>query len=195
MKNLASVVGLALLAAASLTACASQPAGPSIAHVTTDKFSKVVSINGVSLSDTPFGGIGKKWYLRSWVDKDTKAVTHQLYVWVNYVGDWKFYQSASDDTAQPLAFTSIARDVSDCSGGKVCILSETFGLDIPDSKLRATADKGFQVKIMAKTGEWIVLSIIPEQIQKQLTGVDQANALISGVPPVAPPAVPTPYKS
>jgi hypothetical protein len=82
--------------------------------------------------------------LRTWIEKDSKIVTHQLYVTISYFNRWRFYQSATDDTANALQFTLINREINNCQD--LCSFTETVGVEIADSFLRQKALTGFQVK-------------------------------------------------
>jgi hypothetical protein len=67
------------------------------------EFDQSVKVIGLHLFDNPFGGIIKEWFLRSFINKKTKAVSHQLYVQLNYRGEeWHFYTTAADDSATSL---------------------------------------------------------------------------------------------
>jgi hypothetical protein len=135
-----------------------------------DQYSPSAKIIGKKLMDDHTFSLAV-WYLRSFVDKKTGLVSHQLYVDTDYYGAWHFYQSANDDTEAALPFTQIDRQVISCTGWQ-CHYDETFGLDLDDSVLRAKAATGFNVKVSAKDGAAIILQIVPEQIQPQLTAIE-----------------------
>jgi|GEM_PF-2518990 len=157
-----------------LAACASVPLEKQTVTVQDDQFSHDATIVGTKLFENPFGGIFKEWFLRSFVDKKTGAVTHQLYVNTHYLGEWHFYDSAADDTATSLRFIPIGREVGDCHG--LCDFDETFGLMLDDDVLRNRASTGFKVKVSAKDGSAFILTIPPGQIQPQLAAVDGYRA-------------------
>lgn len=176
---LSVVVGLLF----ALSACASSvPSGfhhdqqgklvENMPTVQNDKFSPVATVVGLSQFDNPFGGIAKQWFLRSFVDKKTGVVTHQLYLTIDYLGDWISLDLASTDQAQPLELTPIDTNVGDCSLGS-CDLSETIGLTINDAFLRDRVKTGFQVKLTGKSGISFVIDITPGMISKQLIIVDR----------------------
>ena len=156
----------------SLDALCRQPAPPRIQSIEDDKFDPAVKITGFELYTNPFGGTTRSWAIRSWVDKHSHTVVHQLYVEISYLGDWKFFHTAFDDTARSLEVVEIKRDTGDCSLGQ-CSLYETIGLQLDDSVLRSRLQQGYSVKISAKSGDSLVLDISPDQIRLQLDAVDK----------------------
>lgn len=165
MKAVAVVIICSLL-----VSCGGAPLQKQTVGTQDDQYSPSATIVGTKLFDNPFGGVSKEWFIRSFIDKKTGAVTHQLYVETSYIGDWKYYQSANDDTAAPLPFIVIDREVGDCTGG--CSLEETFALGLQGSVLRAKAATGYSVKISAHDGTAFILSVPPGQIQPQLAAID-----------------------
>jgi hypothetical protein len=141
-------------------------------QLTDDKFSPLLSFVGLPASVNPFGGTFRLWQLRTWIDKQSHKVSHQLYVTTRYMGSWRFYEAAADDGANELPLVKIASDVEDCAGG--CSLVETFGIDIPDATLRTKALTGFQIKVSAKSGDSLILDVTPAQIQSELVTTNQA---------------------
>ena len=136
-----------------------------------DEFEKNATIKGV---EKPIEGSKYKNYLlRSWVSKDSGKVTNQLYVSYNYTSsDWRFYRNAKDENADVLDFIEIDRDVN-CSGSMYssqCTYFETFGITIPTEKLRDNKE-GYRVKISAKSGDDLIISITSDQIRKQLEAI------------------------
>ena len=164
-----------LAAIISLSGCATPDGGTAAAlHIRSiedDQFSKNVVINGAEVYVNPFGGTFRSWFIRSWVDKKTHAVSHQLYVDISYIGQWEFFSFAADDTAKTLDVTKINSKVGDCFGG--CSLSETIGISLDDSILRSRVTNGYQIKVSAKSGDSLILPISPEQIRLQMAAVDQ----------------------
>lgn len=137
-----------------------------IYKVEDDKFSKSLHYVGLQELINPLGGTARRWAIRTWIDKDTKEVTHQLYVIISYFYEWRFYESAADDMANGLHFVSIDRELNGCQG--MCSFTETVGVDLTDYTLREKALTGFQVKLFAKSGDSLVIDVTPAQIQSQL---------------------------
>jgi hypothetical protein len=93
LVSMALCACLVLAVAPQSTAAASRIQG--------DQFDRVVKVVGDLNVDNPFGGTIKQWLLRSVIDKKMKSVSHQLYITLWYIGDWRFYEIASDDRASP----------------------------------------------------------------------------------------------
>ena len=183
-----------LLAAASLVAtlAAASPASTATelaVKVSGDKFSKQISFDGPAAAINPFGGTFRQWNIRSWLDRDTKATTHQLYVTVSYDGDWRFYDRAADDSATDLRVTKIGTKVVYCSAGS-CLVSEFVGVDLPEATLKAKAGTGFQIKISAKSGDSLVLEISAAQITAELKAIERYEASNSDPANAGPVALP-----
>jgi hypothetical protein len=111
------------------------------------------------------------YFLRSWVDKTSGAVKHQLYVGDYYNGSWIFWDRVNSQDAQPLEFVPITRRVVGCYSTIGCYYEETFGVSIPDAMLKAHQD-GFMVKFYAKTGNELILPVTSQQIRQQLKAID-----------------------
>ena len=155
-------LGAALIALA-VVACAPRPAAqqqPQFVQIEDDQFSPEATFVGPKLVEGAIPGTVKVWLIRSFVGKRSATVTHQLYVLVNYTGERRRYEMATDDHATPLPFTRIERDRGACSYGD-CDYDESFGLDLSDATLRERAGTGFQVKVVAHSGDSIILTIAP----------------------------------
>lgn len=157
-------------------------------QVQDDKFSASATFNGPKKAVNPFGGTARMWNIRAWIDKKTGAVTEQLYVDTSYLGYWRFWETAADDQAEPLEVVAIDRTVLDCTGG--CLYSETVGVTLPIDYVRKHAATGFQIKINAKSGDYLILDVGADQIQPVLNAMDvyKAAAIAAGVGPGAPAA-------
>jgi hypothetical protein len=167
----AAVLAVAFAAAVSLLSACSVPLDQQSIRIHDDQFDDSATILGKEMSEIPFGGVAKLWYIRSFVDKKTGAVGHQLYIWTRYSGDWHFYQAGADDQAHKLPFVQIDRHVNDCHEYD-CSFTEIFGLMLQDQTLRRQAVSGFAVKVWAKDGTTIILPVEPGQIEPQLEAVD-----------------------
>jgi hypothetical protein len=142
-------------------------------QIDSSKFETSTKVNGVELPIT-MARAGSSYFIRSWVDKAKGGVEHQLYAFYAYSGDWKFWNRANGEDANVLKFTEISHDVGSCYGG--CSLYENFGVDLPDSLLRAHPT-GYQIKVYAKSGDSMILTVSPNQIAAQLRVVDSLKAL------------------
>lgn len=160
----------ALLVACAIFAPSAGWARPPAVQIQDDKFSSEVTFLGPSQDRIPFGGTFRTWRLRSWVDKTTHAVRHQLYVNIDYDGSWRFYESAADEHAIDLKVVDIDRSVSTCSFG--CSFTETVGVMLSDDALKAGVASGFEIKLSAHSGDTLILPISAQQIALQLVAID-----------------------
>lgn len=147
------------------------PANPTIQGIDDDKFSTSVRILGYSLYENPLSGDFKQWFLRSFIDKKTKAISHQIYLTIGYIDNSRYYKNATDENANILKTIHISSDVGSCSGG--CSIHEVVGIEIPDQYLRDHAATGFDVKISAQTGDSLVFHVSTTQINLQLNAATQ----------------------
>jgi PDZ domain len=173
---------LAMAAALSFSTAVSASGAPQVA-IKDDKFSAQVLFTGPQGFINPFGGTSRNWFIRSWLNKSDHTATHQLYVATSYLGHWRFWDIAADDHAGSHPVVIIDRTVEDCSG--MCSYDETVGVDLDDAFLRANSASGFQIKLTAKSGDELILTVSPDQIQPLLAAIDGY-----GKPPSRPPGAP-----
>lgn len=175
---------MALMFAAFATAAPAEaaPRAPAV-QVTTDQFSKEVAFVGPIGAVNPFGGTSRIWRLRSWLNKETKVVSHQLYVDIGHVGSWRWYSIAADDQANTLEVLRIHSNVGSCRGG--CSLSETVGITLADDLLRSRSSTGFQIKLSAQSGASFIIDVSAEQIGAQLNAIDTYLGVASAPNPSA----------
>ena len=134
------------------------------------------------------GAVLSYYYIRSWVNRQTREVTHQLYVSHYYHGDWIFWNRANDQEATPLEFTQISREVGTCSSySESCSFTEVFGADLSDQALRIHR-AGYAVKFYSSTGHQMVIVLDSVQIARQLEAVQR----VGGVSPSGQPTVSAP---
>jgi len=150
-----------------------------------DRFSKDVVVFGWGnyVNNNPWGGIFRDWRLRSFVDKQTHAVSHQIYVEIHYDDEYQYFNSAADDTARDL--TVLLIDRSNMCPRITCTHYETVGITIDDATLRARAARGLQVKLSARRGSSFVMTLSPEQIGLQLAAIDRLLHPAAAAPPAA----------
>ena len=154
--------------------------------IRTDQFSKSIDISGGSTEVENASGLREQrsqWLIRSWVDKETRESRHQIYWDTSYYGDWHFYESASDEEANPHAVVTVDRRVISCADlfplRSGCEYSETVGIDIGDYFLRSHAG-GFRIKLSSRGGGSVVIVVPPEAVSKQLALLAQVGARASG---------------
>lgn len=181
-------LGLSLAVAALITmGAAAAVAGKSPVIVKDDRFSSSVTFVGPSKMINPFGGTTRTWLLRSWVNKSDHTVTHQLYVDTSYFWHWRFWTVAADDHAQAHPVEKINSSVDDCSSS-MCSYSETVAVDLDDAFIRANASTGFQIKLTAQSGDDLILTVTPGQIEPVLSAID---TYLTNLPPAPPPPLPS----
>lgn len=137
------------------------------------EFEKEIAVTGIEIAHGYYLGVPQPYMIRSWINKDTGVVRHQLYVVDTYSSDWIFWNSASDEDAQNLEFVSISREVGRCSVNIGCLHIETYGVSLPDSKLRARATSGYRIKVRSKVGKDEILTVSPGQISSQFAVIDE----------------------
>jgi hypothetical protein len=124
-------------------------------------------------------------FLRAFIDKKTGVTTFQLYDWLSYSGNWRFYESANYETPtgpESKLLTVIDRSVDSCSRYG-CLFTEHLGLELPEDLLRqiaagynATNPKIWRFKLNSKAGvEWQD-AIHSAEFVAMLTAVDQYRA-------------------
>ena len=140
--------------------------------VTGSQFEQTIVVSGTEAA-VPSGYAGSRYFLRSVIHKATGVLAHQIYVDHYYDGDWKFWQSANDENAQPLNVRVLRREVISCHYG--CFHEEVFGIDVADSTLRSHTT-GFKVKVYAKDASTMILEVTGVQIAAQLQAISEARA-------------------
>lgn len=114
-----------------------------------------------------------RWLLRSWIDRETGAATHQLYYEDHYRhDDWCAWYAASNDGANPLPFLAIDRRVVTCSNFGPCVKEEIFGVAIDDGFLRGHRETGFSVQIAGENGDQLDVHVSARQIGDQIRTIE-----------------------
>ena len=148
MRTLLAGLGLFLL---SLGVADAAPPGY---QITDDKFEPRITV----VSPAAQAGPGEVFMLRSYVDKQTKAVTHQLYAEIDYQApDWRFYNAAYDDRTHEHEFIAIEQKVGECLAPSLltpggCEHIETFGASLSDADMLDFAKSGVSFKFVSKSG-------------------------------------------
>lgn len=107
-------------------------------------------------------------FIRAHVDKKTGAARYQLYQFIMYEGDWRFYNSVNYETPdgpKREAVTQISRDVVSCSGARYsagCMFVEHMAFSVDEDLLRTIGSKwqpgvaaGWRFKFGAKAAaDW-----------------------------------------
>lgn len=149
---------------------------PKIVQVEESQFEPTIRFVGIPQEFAPRslnGTFSREWRLRSWLDKQSGKVKHQLYVTDIYNGkEWRFWVRANDQNASNLNFTSIDKTVISCSRYSGCGYAETFGVDIDDTSLRSAKDQQYCTKFYARNGESEVICLSTSQIAAQIQAID-----------------------
>jgi len=143
-------------------------------RVKKDRFSESIKILGrevVHKDQGLFNTKRFKHFLRSYVNKKTGQVTHQLYFTTDYSrSDWHNYETAKLKGGRGLKVEQIGSDVTvDQYGTRYY---ETLIAIIPNKILKDNKD-GFFVKWYAQSGHSVKMLITPEQVKQQLAAVER----------------------
>jgi hypothetical protein len=166
-----------LVLPAVLTGCLAhggvQNADPRVLSTYVQKKASVYETYATYVGPPIMENAGSSYFLRSFVDNETGAATHQLYVRTTYHGtDWDTWYRANSDEGRSLEFTSLEQDVEGCGGWKNCVYTEQFGITVSDAYMRERAGIGGSVKVYARSGNEAVLTLPPNYIQAQLLAID-----------------------
>jgi len=113
---------------------------------------------------------GTNFYcLRSFLDRRTGAVTHQLYVSDSYFGTERGWNAARDSAGTQLPFVPVSRDEIACEDR--CSYAEEFAATLADGEMRANPN-GVTVTFAARSGAEKIVRISGEQIAAQLAAID-----------------------
>ena len=116
--------------------------------------------------DTP----GTNFYcLRSFLDRRTGEVTHQLYVSDSYFGAERGWNAARDSAGTQLPFVPVSRDEIACD--RSCSYVEEFAATLSDSRMRASPD-GLAVTFVSRAGNEKTIIVTGDRIAAQFAAVD-----------------------
>lgn len=140
-------------------------------EVIDDPFSATIDYLGISSGSHTEGGLFDattyRHFLRSWKDRESGDVSHQLYVVIEYGGNWRFYERTTMVGGDTVEVLVIDRDVISCMTS--CSYSEIIGIMIPEQILEVRAD--LPLKIYSKSGHQIETVLTSDQIKKQLSTI------------------------
>jgi len=116
-----------------------------------------------------------KFFIRSWIVKESGGLLHQIYAQYGYVGkEWEFYTKAYNQEGVALQTVKIHRDVEKYES--INVYHEEIGITIPDEYLRSHLN-GFTIKVSALSGDSFMINVTPEQIKSQLTKIQEYKKL------------------
>ena len=123
------------------------------------------------------------YLLRSWLERKSGALSHQVYVTDRYLSESaRHWMRATDSDGKRLKFTLIDNKVENC-GPDGCPRMEAFGAAIEDAGLRAAAKRGYTIEFGAQDGTKASVTVTPDQIRDQLAAIDRKRATLP--PPTA----------
>jgi hypothetical protein len=110
------------------------------------------------------------------IDRQTGTTVTLIKVHHAYQGKHRFnYESARNIRAEPLKFTSVAR-YGGCREKPSCPLDEMYTVEMPEADLRASAAKGYALKVFPRTGPDMIIMIPPEMIASLSALLDKERA-------------------
>ncbi len=169
------VAGMAMSAGASASYAALPPV-----QVSNDRFDPSAKLVGPELKVDPFVGIDHDSRLRTFIDKKTGEVANQLYVHITYTGkEWKFYETASDDTANFLPLKKITSDSSHCDKLFGCIYTEDVVVEFDEATLEGREGKIYEIKLSPKFGDGLIITVSTEQIALQLAAIREIQETLA----------------
>ncbi len=125
--------------------------------------------------DTP----GTNFYcLRSFLDRRTSEVTHQLYVADSYFGAERGWNAAHYSAGTPLPFVAVSRVEIACDND--CSYVEEFAATLPEKELRASAE-GLAITFVAHSGDEKTILVPGDRITAQLAAVDAKRGSVQPV--------------
>jgi hypothetical protein len=109
--------------------------------------------------------------LRSFIDRQTGASAHQLYVVASYDAkrDW---DAAHDGAGQALTFIPISRYKIACVGDDNCSYAEEFAARMSESELRQSPG-GLSVTFTDRAGDTETITLSADQIAAQLAALTE----------------------
>lgn len=142
---------------------------------------------------------GNVYLVRSWLDRKTGVVTHQIYVTDRYLTpNPRNWNQAAGPKGDRLKFTKIDSKVENCNPDG-CPRMEAFGAGIDDAALRAAASRGYTITFTAEDGTKEAITVTPEQISDQIQAIDTRRASMPAAKDVvkkpAPPKKPVVKKT
>ncbi len=165
--------GLAILAATPLSATAG--AKPPV-QIIDDKYRPTVFLAGPQITKIPFGGTTRFSSLGTTIDRRTGFTFTRLVVTLNYLGGWRWYEAATDDSATAYEVTKLNSSVDGLCGVAGCSLTENVAIELPEPLLRLKVKTGFKLKLFAKSGDSILIDVTGEQIEMQLASLEKYRA-------------------
>lgn len=119
-------------------------------------------------------GQNTSYFLRSFRNKTSGAVSHQLYVTDRYrAREYRNWSRASGPGNQTLQYVAISRDVEQCGDAAGCPRVEAFGVTLPHAALTRAGAAGYTVRVATRGGRTVSLPIPGAVVQAQLQAIAQ----------------------
>jgi hypothetical protein len=130
-------------------------------------------------------------FLRAFIDKKTGDTKYQLYIWLNYSGEWVFIDRLNYETPSgPEVATvhQVAREVLQC-GRYGCTHQEHIAADIPEKVLRSVAadaaggvDRRWNFRLFGRSTEGHNGAILKTEAAGLLLAVERVKATLPKSP-------------
>jgi hypothetical protein len=170
----------AVVCAAALGACAplapapgaATNAGGSAVTVRQNLSGRYIALIGPKAQHDPpyLGAPGTNFFcLRSFVDRQTGATSHQLYVAASYdaLRDWN---AAHDSAGRALEFVPISRYKITCDRSEACSYAEEFAAILPENELSGNTG-GFSVTFTDRADNAQRIAVSGGQVEAQLAAL------------------------
>lgn len=127
-------------------------------------------------------------FLRAYIDKRTGATQFQVYQFVSYDGDWRFFYGVNYETTdgpRAVELIQIDRKVLTCGRYTGCSYIEHFAFPVEESLLREIAAKydpanpsAWRFKFKSKSGKEWQDGMLPAEIAGLLRAVDRQKRIL-----------------
>ena len=154
--------------------------------VSTEQGGRFVALAGPRRQHAdPFLGVaGTNFYtLRTWIDRQSGEIAHQLYVSDSYSGAARDWNAARDAQGRPLRFIAISKNEITCQPS--CSYVEEFAAALPEPQLRESVG-GLSVTFAARSGAEKTIAVPAELVRAQLVAVDRVRAGLATAAASAP---------
>lgn len=90
--------------------------------------------------------------LRAFENKETGKMQYQIYVVVSYVGNWRYYESASFVGGDTVKAAGVNRKVNFCQASGMCSHNEDIIINITPQQLVQAQGKGLKFRVNSRQG-------------------------------------------
>lgn len=140
-------------------------------QVEDDPFKTSIIYSGISKQDSQWKGLRNELthtsFIKSYKDKESGSLKHELYAAVTYHGDWHLFERAALRGGTDTEFSLIDKTIEYCSDIS-CRRTEEFTIPLEEKFLIENKD-GFDMKVFAQSGKEFILSVTNLQISAQLS--------------------------